>query len=183
MRCRWVSNNIVIDHIIFTHSLSIIIPTKTGSWNVWKRFEINTLIEYVPNSVHRAYDSRAHCKEKFFPNSQMGLADHVNHSYARTLSDVSFISVTPRLQSSPIEIAFGQVSLFLFTEALLLPTYPEKNPWMISKNNYRFFLGCAAILAAAQPLKIVFVVVVVVVVVVLCCVVAAKSTFTQGLLT
>ena len=46
------------------------------------------------------------------------------------------------------------------------------------------FLGCAAILAAAQPLKIVFVVVVVVVVVVvLCCVVAAKSTFTQGLLT
>ena len=38
------------------------------------------------------------------------------------------------------------------------------------------FLGCAAILAAAQPLKIVFVVVVVVVVV-LCCVVAAKSTF------
>ena len=35
------------------------------------------------------------------------------------------------------------------------------------------FLGCAAILAAAQPLKIVFVVVVVV---------AAKSTFTIGLL-
>ena len=31
------------------------------------------------------------------------------------------------------------------------------------------FLGCAAILAAAQPLKIVFVVVVVVVVVLCCC--------------
>ena len=46
------------------------------------------------------------------------------------------------------------------------------------------FLGCAAILAAAQPLKIVFVVVVVVLCcVVLCCVVAAKSTFTQDLLT
>ena len=46
------------------------------------------------------------------------------------------------------------------------------------------FLGCAAILAAAQPLKIVFVVVVVVLCcVVLCCVVAAKSTFTIGLLT
>ena len=55
-------------------------------------------------------------KKSFFPNSQMDLADHVNHSYARTLSDVSFIYVTSRLQSSPIEIAFGQVSLFLLTE-------------------------------------------------------------------
>ena len=65
-------------------------------------------------------------KRVFFPNSQMGLADHVNHSYARTLSDVSFISVTPRLQSSPIEIDFGQVSLFLHTDDLLLLPYSRK---------------------------------------------------------
>ena len=119
--CRQISSNISIDHTIFTHTFSIIIPTITCSWNVLKCCKINTLSKYIPNSTRRAQNSRIHCKEKFFfPKSQMGLADHVNHSYARTLSDVSFISVTPRLQSSPIEIAFGQVSLFLFNQALLL---------------------------------------------------------------
>ena len=71
----------------------------------------------------------------------------------------------------------------LFTHsALILAFLILIHSACLESSNSILFLGCAAILAAAQPLKIVFVVVVVVVLL-CCCVVAAKSTFRICLLT